>query len=89
MMLLFSLLSTSFFSQKKESFKSYEFTIYDGPESSTMNQFSKNYLSSYRMFSRTLDELISNETINMGVKFLSITLFGQPKTHEEGHRYLF
>ena len=86
MMLLFSLLSTSFFSQKKESFKSYEFTIYDGPESSTMNQFSKNYLSSYRMFSRTLDELISNETINMGVKFLSITLFGQPKTHEEGHR---
>jgi len=84
--LLLSLLSTSVFSQKKTSFKLYEFTIYDGLESSTMNQFSKNYLSSYRMFSRTLDELIPNKNVNMGVKFFSIALFGQPYTHEEGHR---
>lgn len=64
----------------------YEFTIYDGSESSTMHQFNKNYLSSYRLFSRTLDELISNKKLNMGVKFLAISLFGQPYTHEEGHR---
>ena len=77
-----------FFSQvsEKNLLNQYEFTFYDGSESSTMNQFSKNYLSSYRIFSRTLNELIPNKKVNMGVKFLSIALFGQPYTHEEGHR---
>lgn len=64
----------------------YEFTIYDGLESSTMNQFSKNYLSSYRVFSRTIDELIPNKKVKMIVKFSAISLFGLPYTHEEGHR---
>lgn len=70
----------------RNSKKIYEFTIYDGSESYSMNQFNKNYLSSYRLFSRSLDELILNKKVNMGVKFLSIALFGQPYTHEEGHR---
>ena len=72
--------------KEKKPQKTYEFTVYDGSESSTMNQFSKNYLSSYRMFSRTLDELIPNKKINMIVKLSSISLFGLPFTHEEGHR---
>ena len=38
----------------KKSKYIYEFTIYDGSESSTMHQFSKNYLSAYRIFSRTI-----------------------------------
>lgn len=66
--------------------KTYEFTIYDGSDSSTMNQFSKNYLSSYRIFSKTLDELIPNKKVNMIVKLSSIAIFGMPYTHEEGHR---
>ena len=72
---------------KKDSLqKTYEFTIYDGSESFTMNQFSKNYLSSYRIFSRTIDELIPNKKVKMVVKFSAISLFGLPYTHEEGHR---
>ncbi len=71
---------------KKNSQKIYEFTIYDGSESFTMNQFSKNYLSSYRIFSRTIDELIPNKKVKMIVKFSAISLFGLPYTHEEGHR---
>lgn len=72
--------------EKKEKLRSYEFTIYDGAESYTMHQFSKNYLSSYRLFSRTLDDLISNQKVNMVAKFVSISFFGMPYTHEEGHR---
>jgi len=76
------------FSQEKAKNKTkiYNFTIFDGAESFTMNQFSNNYLSSYRIFSRTLDELIPNSKIKIGIKALSIALFGQPYTHEEGHR---
>lgn len=72
--------------EKKDKLRSYEFTIYDGSESYSMHQFSKNYLSSYRMFSRTLDDLIPNKKVNLLAKFLSIGLFGLPYTHEEGHR---
>jgi|TARA_B110000091_G_scaffold32012_1_gene33452 hypothetical protein len=72
---------------KKDSLhKTYEFNIYDGSESFTMHQFSKNYLSSYRIFSRTIDELIPNKKVKMIVKFSAISLFGLPYTHEEGHR---
>ena len=72
---------------KKDSLhKTYEFNIYDGSESFTMHQFSKNYLSSYRIFSRTIDELIPNKKVKMIVIFSAISLFGLPYTHEEGHR---
>ena len=72
---------------KKDSLhKTYEFNIYDGSESFTMHQFSKNYLSSYRIFSRTIDELIPNKKVKMIVKLSAISLFGLPYTHEEGHR---
>ena len=72
---------------KKDSLpKTYEFNIFDGSESFTMNQFTRNYLSSYRIYSRTLDELIPNKNVSRGIKLLTIALFGQPFTHEEGHR---
>ncbi|WP_339663544.1 hypothetical protein [uncultured Polaribacter sp.] len=79
---------TNIYSQEniKSDKKTYEFTIYDGSDSFTMNQFSKNYLSSYRIFSRTIDELIPNKKVKMIVKFSAISLFGMPYTHEEGHR---
>jgi hypothetical protein len=66
--------------------KTYEFNIYDGSESFTMNQFTRNYLSGYRIFSRTLDEVIPNKKVSSGIKLLTVMLFGQPFTHEEGHR---
>jgi len=88
--ILFTILFSSIIGHsqiKKDSLpKSYEFNIYDGSESYTMNQFTRNYLSSYRIYSRTLDELIPNKKVSRGVKLLTIMLFGQPFTHEEGHR---
>lgn len=85
--LFFLFLSASFFGQtKKENIKTYEFTIYDGSESYTMHQFGQNYLSTYRVFSRTLDDLSKYKTINSLIKFTYVSLIGLPLTHEEGHR---
>lgn len=85
--LFFIFLSVSFFGQtKKENVKTYEFTIYDGSESYTMHQFGQNYLSTYRVFSRTLDDLSKHKTINSLIKFAYVSLIGLPLTHEEGHR---
>lgn len=51
-----------------------------------MHQFGQNYLSTYRVFSRTLDDLSKHKTINSLIKFAYVSLIGLPLTHEEGHR---
>ncbi|PCH99417.1 MAG: hypothetical protein COB81_11255 [Flavobacteriaceae bacterium] len=66
--------------------KTYDFILYDGSESSSMYKFNQNYVTGYRIFSRTIDELIPNRRVSSAVKYISIALFGQPLTHEEGHR---
>ncbi len=71
---------------KAQNIRSYKFDIYDGDVKSTMRQFNQNYLSSYRILSRTIDSVSNNEILNSGIKYFAITFFGMPLTHEEGHR---
>ena len=66
--------------------KNYKLKLYDGSDLFTMNQFSQNYLTSYRVFSRELDNSINNKKINLGIKLLATYFIGMPLTHEEGHR---
>ena len=65
----------------------YDFIIRDSPPSLfTMRQSNTNYLSAYRLYSRTLDEFIENERLNNLVQLVSVALLFIPITHEEGHR---
>lgn len=66
--------------------KSYDFVIYDGANSFSMHQFDQNYLSTYRILSRSLDHISSNKHLNSGIKLLFVAFIGMPLTHEEGHR---
>ena len=66
--------------------KNYKLKLYDGSDLFTMNQFSQNYLTSYRIFSRELDNSINNKKIKLSIKLLATYLIGMPLTHEEGHR---
>jgi hypothetical protein len=71
---------------KKNQQKAYKIKVYDGSDLYTMNQFNQNYLSSYRIFSRTIDNNIKNKKIKLSIKLLTTYLIGMPLTHEEGHR---
>lgn len=66
--------------------KSYDFVLYDDSDLFTMYQFNQNYISGYRILSRSIDEISSNKKINTISKLLFVGLFGMPLTHEEGHR---
>jgi len=64
----------------------YNFEIYDGANLSTMHTFNQNYLSSYRIFSRTLDNISKRKKTNLLIKTALVYIVGMPLTHEEGHR---
>ncbi len=66
--------------------KQYNFSIYDGPKLFTMQQFNTNYLSSYRLLSRSLNQVSQNIYVKTGAKFIFLAFIGMPLTHEEGHR---
>jgi len=66
--------------------KNYNFVLYDGSDLFSMHQFNQNYLSGYRIFSRTLDKVVPKKKINTIVKSLFVGFIGMPLTHEEGHR---
>ncbi|HIE45817.1 MAG TPA: hypothetical protein EYP87_06585 [Flavobacteriaceae bacterium] len=72
--------------EQQNATKNYKFKLYDGSDSYTMHQFSQNYLTSYRVFSRELDNSINNNKIKLSIKLLATYLIGMPLTHEEGHR---
>lgn len=87
LLILFVLVTSKTISQNKtNSIKTYEFNVYDGSESFTMYQFNQNYLSSYRIFSRTIDDIFPNKKVGISAKAIFVYLIGMPLTHEEGHR---
>ncbi len=61
----------------------YNYTIIDGENYPTMRQTNQNYLSSYRMLARFLNEkpTTAGKIAQLGASFLGLVI-----THEEGHR---
>ena len=78
---------TNLFSQNDPiAHKTYNFVISDGSESYSMHQINQNYVSGYRIFSRSIDSILPNKKVGSLVKVLFVSIIGMPLTHEEGHR---
>lgn len=77
------------FAQRLDSIphKDYSFSLMDAPSSLwSMQQFNQNYLSSYRLFSKHLNDLLPKKKIAVYINTALTGLFFVPLTHEEGHR---
>jgi len=70
----------------QQEIKQYDFSVFDGPKLFTMQQFNTNYLSSYRLLSRGINQVSKNKYVKTGTKFIFLAFIGMPLTHEEGHR---
>lgn len=65
----------------------YNFIIQDTPSQLfTMRQFNDNYFSTYRLFARGLDEIITIPVLSEVIQVVLVNMFLTPLTHEEGHR---
>lgn len=85
---IFFISTLNFYSQitKENNLILYQFVILDQSENYSMYQFNQNYLSSYRIASRMLDDTNLKRKYSESIKLIYSFIIGMPLTHEEGHR---